>query len=434
MDKSERSETEQQPRRPAARRALREHERESTRDAIEPHSEPAAHVPTWQDLSTATPAKRVHARRPRGQDATQAHTDVTQEVTREMRTTPQVQPPVRSSLPRTRSSSTPPTPWAVPAVAHTLVGAPPPPISARRGAAADSGGLARRRSTQTQLTSQAPDASDIALSTRTAMALARGELAEEFGLDGSYEAKMRPLLETLCRSYFHIQVIGAHNIPARGRVLLVANHSLSLPWDGIMLRTALRLHHDARREARWLVEDAQYHTPFLGTVVNRLGAVRACQENAERLLARDELVAVFPEGSKGAHKRFDDRYRLQRFGRGGYVKLALRTGAPVLPVAIVATEERSPWLSKLASVTRWASMPMFALQRSFPNLGALGLPPMPSRWRIVIGEPIREIARQDAEATRDDGLIHELNECVRSAVQLLVDTTVAAATSAAVAG
>jgi 1-acyl-sn-glycerol-3-phosphate acyltransferase len=431
MEKSERSDTEQQPRRPAARRALHDRAAVATEP---PQAEHAAQTPTWQDLSTTSPAKRVHARRPRGVDA-QAQLDVTQEVTREMRTTPQMLPPVRNSLPRTRSSSTPPTPWAVPAVAHTLVGAPPPPISARRApavAAADSGGLTRRRTTDHPIATTA--ASDTAMSTRTAMALARGELAEEFGLDGSYEAKMRPLLETLCRSYFHIQVSGAHNIPARGRVLLVSNHSLSLPWDGIMLRTALRLHHDARREARWLVEDAQYHTPFLGTFVNRLGAVRACQENAERLLARDELVAVFPEGSKGAQKRFDDRYRLQRFGRGGYVKLALRTGAPVLPVAIVATEDRSPWLSKLAHVTRWASMPMFALQRSFPNLGALGLPPMPSRWRIVIGEPIREIARQDAEATRDDGLIHELNECVRSAVQLMVDTTVAAAMGAAVAG
>jgi 1-acyl-sn-glycerol-3-phosphate acyltransferase len=254
-------------------------------------------------------------------------------------------------------------------------------------------------------------------------ALARMELAEDFGLDLGYDAKLRPLLETLCRSYFHISVSGAHNIPARGRALLVANHTRSLPWDGIMLRTALRLQHDAGRELRWLVEDDQFHAPFLGTFLSRLGAVRACQENAERLLLREELLAVFPEGNKAAQKRYDERYRLQRFGRGGYVKLALRTGAPVRPVAIVGGED-SAWRGKLTGASRWAQLPLFALRRGMPQLGPLGIPPLPSRWRIVIGAEVQEIARQDAAATSDDGLIHELNECVRSAVQQLVDASV----------
>jgi 1-acyl-sn-glycerol-3-phosphate acyltransferase len=253
-------------------------------------------------------------------------------------------------------------------------------------------------------------------------ALARTDLSDDFGLDADYEARLRPWLESLCRRYFRVEVRGAQNVPSHGRALLVANHSRSLLWDGLILRTALRLHHDRGREARWLVDDQQYHAPFLGTFINRLGAVRACQENAERLLRREELVAVFPEGAKAAEKPYEERYRLHRFGRGGYVKLALRTGAPVLPVAIVATvpAERN-WLDHLGSASRMLGAPLFALRPSLPRLGQLGVPPLATHVRIIIGEPVREIARQDVEATRDDGLVHELNEFVRGAVQTMVD-------------
>jgi len=265
------------------------------------------------------------------------------------------------------------------------------------------------------------------LSTPMASALARADFADDFGLDAGYEAKLRPWLEALCRRYLHVEVQGIHNIPASGRALLVANHSRSALWDGIILRTALRLHHEAGREPRWLVDDQQYHAPFLGTFVNRLGAVRACQENAERLLLREELVAVFPEGAKAAERRFEDRYRLQRFGRGGYVKLALRTGAPVIPVAIVAHDrDYASWLSRLSSASRLLSTPMLALRPGLPRLGRLGVPPIASHIQICIGEPVREIARQDALALRDDGLVHELNECVRGAVQQLVNASLQA--------
>jgi 1-acyl-sn-glycerol-3-phosphate acyltransferase len=249
----------------------------------------------------------------------------------------------------------------------------------------------------------------------------RADLVDEFGLDLAYEAKLRPFFEAMSRNYLHVQVIGAQHIPTRGRALLVSNHTRSLAWDGILLRTVLRLQQPAQRELRWLVEDDQFHAPFLGTFVNRLGAVRACQENAERLLQREELVAVFPEGAKGGDKRYQDRHKLHRFGRGGYVKLALRTGAPVIPVAIVGHDDPPPMLSRVKSLSRWVGAPLFALTSGLPRLGPLGVPPVPGRWRIAIGEPVREIARQDAEALRDEGLVHELNECVRSAIKQLVE-------------
>jgi 1-acyl-sn-glycerol-3-phosphate acyltransferase len=249
----------------------------------------------------------------------------------------------------------------------------------------------------------------------------RADLVDEFGLDLAYEAKLRPFFEAMSRNYLHVQVLGAQHIPARGRALLVSNHTRSLAWDGILLRTMLRLQQPGQRELRWLVEDDQFHAPFLGTFVNRLGAVRACQENAERLLEREELVAVFPEGAKGGDKRYQDRHKLHRFGRGGYVKLALRTGAPVIPVAIVGHDDPPPMLSRVKLLSRWVGAPLFALTSGLPRLGPLGVPPVPGRWRIAIGEPIREIARQDAEALRDEGLVHELNECVRSAIKQLVE-------------
>jgi len=252
--------------------------------------------------------------------------------------------------------------------------------------------------------------------------LDHADFADDFGLDAQYESKLRPWLDSLCERHFHVELFGAENIPAHGRALLVANHSRANVWDGIVLRSALRLHHPAGRVPRWLVDDKQFHAPFLGTIVNRLGAVRACQENAERLLLREELVAVFPEGSKATDRPYEERYRLQRFGRGGYVKLALRTGTPVFPVAIVATEhEGAVWRNRLANASRVLSAPFAALRPGFPRIGMLGVPPISARIRIYVGASIAEISRQDASVTQDDGLVHELNECVRSAVQNLVN-------------
>lgn len=251
--------------------------------------------------------------------------------------------------------------------------------------------------------------------------LKRSDQVDDFGLDAAYEESVRPIFEKLCTDYFRTQVDGMHYVPGHGRAILVGNHSGALPWDGIMLRTALRLHHSSRRDLRWLVEDHVFHAPFLGTFVNRIGAVRACQENAERLLERESLVAVFPEGIKGIAKSYADRYKLQRFGRGGYVRLALRTGTPVIPVAIVGAEEANPLLYKVSAFAKTVGLPFIPVTPTFPWLGPLGIAPLPSRWRIAFGPPIREIARHDAEAANDDVLVHELNECVRASVRSLLD-------------
>jgi 1-acyl-sn-glycerol-3-phosphate acyltransferase len=203
----------------------------------------------------------------------------------------------------------------------------------------------------------------------------RAEEVDEFGLDRSFEGRLRPVLDFIYHRYFRIQTEGIANVPAEGRAVVVGNHSGSIPIDGLMLRTALRVDHPASRDLRWLAEDFLFYLPFAGVLMNRAGAVRACQENAERLLSRDNLIAVFPEGVQGIRKLFRDRYRLQRFGRGGYIRLCLRTRAPLIPCAIIGGEESSPLLYRFDALADLLRVPYLPVTPTFPALGALGLLP-----------------------------------------------------------
>ncbi|HEY6459221.1 MAG TPA: lysophospholipid acyltransferase family protein [Polyangiaceae bacterium] len=248
----------------------------------------------------------------------------------------------------------------------------------------------------------------------------RSEEVDEFGYDPVYEQKVLPLFEFLYEKYFRVEVHGAEHVPDEGRCLLVANHSGTLPFDGIMLRLAVRREHPRRREVRWLAEDAIFHFPFLGSFTHRVGAVRACQENAERLLGHAALVAVFPEGMKGIGKLFRDRYKLQRFGRGGFVKLGLRTRTPVVPVAIIGAEETNPMISRIEYLTRAMGIPYLPVTPTFPLLGPLGLLPAPTKWKIFFGEPV-DLDGYGAEAAEDEVLVGRLNEQIRGQIQQTLD-------------
>ena len=247
----------------------------------------------------------------------------------------------------------------------------------------------------------------------------RSEQVDDFGLDPTYEARIQPLLDALYERYFRVHVEGAEHVPLQGGAVLVCNHSGTLPWDGVMLKTAIRHAHPKQRALRWLTDDFVFHSPFLGAWLNRIGAVRACPENAERLLSRGELLAVFPEGVKGIGKPYRERYQLQRFGRGGHVKLALRARVPLIPVAIVGAEETYPLLYKVRAFSKLLGVPFVPITPLFPWLGPLGLVPLPSRWQIVIDQPM---AGFDGPAERADDtvLVNELNEQVRARVQTLL--------------
>jgi 1-acyl-sn-glycerol-3-phosphate acyltransferase len=251
----------------------------------------------------------------------------------------------------------------------------------------------------------------------------RSEEVDDFGLDPIYESRFRPIAEFLYRRYFRVKTEGMSHVPADGRCILVANHSGTLPLDGLMLRTALRLEHPAARDLRWLAEDFLFYLPFAGVFMNRVGAVRACQENAERLLGKESLLAVFPEGVQGIRKLFSERYQLQRFGRGGYIRLALRMQAPLIPCAIVGAEETNPLLFRLEYLAGLMGLPYIPVTPTFPLLGPLGLVPAPSRWTIKFGEPV-SLDGYGPQAAEDHVLVGRLSERVRSSIQAMLDNGV----------
>lgn len=246
----------------------------------------------------------------------------------------------------------------------------------------------------------------------------RSEEVDEFGYAPDHDARWRPLIDFLYDRWWRIDVTGVEHLPPAGPVALVANHSGAVPYDGLMLAAALR--RESARQLRWLAEDFIFHLPFAGTFLTRLGAVRACQENAERLLRRDACVAMFPEGVKGVSKLFRDRYRLQRFGRGGHIKLAIRTRTPVIPVAIIGAEETHPLVAPSGAVGRLLGLPYFPVTPTFPLLGPLGAIPLPSKWQIVLGEPI-PMDGYDPAAADDEVLVGRLNEKLRATIQDMLE-------------
>ena len=251
----------------------------------------------------------------------------------------------------------------------------------------------------------------------------RSDVVDDFGLDPVYAERWGKLLEFLYHSYFRVEAVGMDNLPDHGRALIVSNHSGTLPLDGAMIMYAVRFCHPAHRDVRPLVEDFVFHFPFLGMTMNRIGCVRACQENAERLLEGDQVVAVFPEGIKGIGKRYRERYQLQRFGRGGFVKLALKSGAPIIPAAVIGAEEAYPMLTKVTWLAKYLGIPYIPITPTFPWLGPAGALPLPSKWTIRFGEPMDLVGKHGTDAHNDRILVNRLTEQVRSTIQTMVDDT-----------
>ena len=249
----------------------------------------------------------------------------------------------------------------------------------------------------------------------------RSDVVDDFGHDPRATARWEWLFELLYKRWFRVQTTGLEHVPSHGRALLVANHAGTLPYDSAMVIHAVRRDHPARRDVRPLVEDTVFHLPWLGPLMNRIGGVRADPDNAERLLRKDELVAVFPEGEKGMGKLWRDRYRLQRFGRGGFVKLALRTGAPIIPVAVVGAEEAAPMLGKVTWFAKNIGIPWIPITPTFPWLGPAGLLPLPSKWFVEFGAPIDLGKAHGPAAAEDRLLVNRLADQIRTRIQHMVE-------------
>ena len=246
---------------------------------------------------------------------------------------------------------------------------------------------------------------------------------DEFGLDPQIQeilfAAMRPVAE----KWFRVEVRGAENIPTEGGALIVANHSGTIPIDAAM--TGLAVHDHAHRNLRLLGADLVFSLPFVGEMARKTGATLACNEDAERLLRAGHVAGVWPEGFKGIGKPYAERYKLQRFGRGGFVSAAMRTGVPIVPVSIVGAEEIYPLIGNIPSLARLLGVPYLPITPFFPLLGPLGMIPLPSKWIIEFGEPIRTDAYPE-DAADDPMLVFNVTDQVRETIQqtlysLLVD-------------
>ena len=244
--------------------------------------------------------------------------------------------------------------------------------------------------------------------------------SDGFGFDPEFTERVKNVALWFYRNYWRVEVDGVKNVPARGRALLVANHAGIIPYDGAMIRTAILAEHPHPRHARMLVVDWAFAMPFTNMLLVKTGNVLAHPDNAAALLERDELVGVFPEGVKGASKPYRDRYRIRRLGRGGFVQVALRTGAPIIPVAVVGSEEVHPVVADLQPIARLLGLPTLPITPTFPWLGLGGVIPLPSKWFIAFGKPI-EVAHHGPEAAGDARLVLELSEQVREWIQSTVN-------------
>jgi 1-acyl-sn-glycerol-3-phosphate acyltransferase len=246
----------------------------------------------------------------------------------------------------------------------------------------------------------------------------RGDYAiDVFGFDRELtEQVILPLARPLYRSYFRVRTMGLEHVPDDGGALLVANHAGALPFDAIMTKVALLDDHPAHRNLRELAADLALRLPVVGELARKTGNTLAHDDDAVRLLSGGELVGVWPEGYKGIGKPFRERYKLARFGRGGYVRVALRARRPIIPVAIIGSEETYPIVGDVRWLARLLNLPYFPITWQFPLLGPLGLLPLPSRWLIEFGEPI-SVEDYAPDAADDPMLVLELSDRVRDTVQ-----------------
>lgn len=211
---------------------------------------------------------------------------------------------------------------------------------------------------------------------------------DEWGLDWEFLEIVQPFLNFLYKRYFRVETTGITSIPDYQRALLVANHSGQIPIDGAMIATAVFNEHATQPILR------NWHThgipslPFVAPILGKMGQVLIDEGQVCSLLEQDALVAVYPEGSKGAGKPFKDRYRLAQFEGDTFVRVALKTGTPIIPTAVVGGEETYIALGQSKTLARLLGFPYFPISLRFPWLGLLGLIPNPTKWYIDFGPPI----------------------------------------------
>jgi len=238
---------------------------------------------------------------------------------------------------------------------------------------------------------------------------------DPFGYEPSYAMPFLIPAALLYRYWLRVETCGIERVPA-GRVLLIANHAgNTFAYDGAMLGMAMLLEARPPRPVRGMAEYYLPTIPFFSTVMHRMGSVVGTPENCVQLLERDECIMVFPEGERGFVKTFAQRYRLQRFGLG-FMRLALETGTPIVPVGIVGAEEQSPGLLRSRWLGRLIGAPVAPLTLTMPWLGPLGMLPLPVKFRLHFGEPLRF----EGDPSGEDAEIETKVEVVKNAIRSLI--------------
>jgi 1-acyl-sn-glycerol-3-phosphate acyltransferase len=243
---------------------------------------------------------------------------------------------------------------------------------------------------------------------------------DDFGYDPELAREvLLPLAKPLYENYFRVRTYGIERIPAEGPALLVANHSGTIPLDAVMVQYAVANEHSRKRTVRNVAANLAFQMPFFGPLARKTGNAVAHDEDAQELLRRGEIVGVFPEGYKGVGKGWRERYKLQRFGRGGFVKLALQMRVPIIPVAIVGAEEAYPMIANAKWLARALGFPYFPITPTWPLLGPFGAIPLPSRWVIEFGDPIPMDDYPD-DAADDAMLVFDLSDRIRDTIQQML--------------
>jgi 1-acyl-sn-glycerol-3-phosphate acyltransferase len=248
----------------------------------------------------------------------------------------------------------------------------------------------------------------------------QGEV-DQFGFDPEFNSRvLMPLARALYQRWFRVRMKGLAHVPGTGAGLVVANHSGVLPVDAIMLQSGLHDEHASHRNLRLLGADLVYELPILAQLARKGGHTRACPAYAHSLLRSGELVGVFPEGFKGIGKPFSERYKLRRFGHGGFAASAIRAGVPIIPCAIVGAEEIFPMIGNAKPLARLLGLPYFPITPLFPWLGPVGVVPLPSQWIIEFCPPV-PTSGYPPGAEQDPAVIAELTSAVRGTIQRKLD-------------
>ena len=245
----------------------------------------------------------------------------------------------------------------------------------------------------------------------------RSTETDEFGMDPTLEKNLQPMITCLFEKYFRISVEGLEHVPPSGGCIVVANHAPVLSLDGIMLRQAVASR--LRADVRWLMENELFYIPYAGVLSQRIGGVRASQENARLLLDKGYLIITFPEGILGISTGIRERYKIKRFGRGGYIRLAIEHGVPVIPAAVKGPQNSFPILWKMTAGAGFLSVPFIPITPLFPLLGPLGLLPLPLKWTIRFAPPLA--LDYPIDARLDQPTVNRLNNSVRETIQAMID-------------